>query len=131
MLNDTRVIKARLHGRKSTGGRVELFVERIMGEREALAPHRTRAIRSRPAHRLSVGDGVAVEVLGREADLERVRFAEPVAARARALRQRAPAALHHATSPGPEDAERYQTVFAEQPGAVAAPTAGLHFDRTF
>jgi S-adenosylmethionine:tRNA ribosyltransferase-isomerase len=128
VLNDTRVIKARLHGRKSTGGRVELFVERITGEREALAlSHSGHPLK--PGHRLSVGDGVAVEVLGREADLVRVRFAEPVAA----LLERCgsvplPPYITHV--PGEDDAERYQTVYARHPGAVAAPTAGLHFDES-
>lgn len=127
VLNDTRVIKARLHGRKSTGGRVELFVERITGEREALAlSHSGHPLR--PGHRLSVGDGAAVEVLGREADLVRVRFAEPVAA----LLERCgsvplPPYITHV--PGEDDAARYQTVYAREPGAVAAPTAGLHFDQ--
>lgn len=127
VLNDTRVIKARLHGQKSTGGRVELFVERITGEREALAlSHSGHPLKA--GHRLSVGDGVAVEVLGREADLVRVRFAEPVAA----LLERCgsvPLPPYIAHPPGAEDAERYQTVYAERPGAVAAPTAGLHFDQ--
>lgn len=127
VLNDTRVIKARLRGHKSTGGRVELFVERITGEREALAlSHSGHPLK--PGHRLSVGDGVAVEVLGREADLVRVRFAEPVAA----LLERCgsvPLPPYITHTPGAEDAERYQTVYAERPGAVAAPTAGLHFDR--
>ena len=127
VLNDTRVIKARLHGRKSTGGRVELFVERILGECEALAlTHSGHPLRA--GHRLSVGDGVAVEVLGREADLVRVRFAEPVAA----LLERCgsvPLPPYITHTPGAEDAERYQTVYAERPGAVAAPTAGLHFDQ--
>jgi S-adenosylmethionine:tRNA ribosyltransferase-isomerase len=127
VLNDTRVIKARLHGHKSTGGRVELFVERITGEREALAlSHSGHPLKS--GHRLSVGDGVAVEVLGREADLVRVRFAEPVAA----LLERCgsvPLPPYITHPPGAEDAERYQTVYAERPGAVAAPTAGLHFDQ--
>lgn len=127
VLNDTRVIKARLFGRKSTGGRIELFVERILGEREALAlTHSGHPLKA--GHRLAVGDGVAVEVLGREADLARVRFAEPVAAvLERCGSVPLPPYIRH--PPGPEDAERYQTVFAERPGAVAAPTAGLHFDQ--
>ena len=126
VLNDTRVIKARLHGSKSTGGRVELFVERIIGEREALAlSHSGHPLKA--GHRLAVGDGVAVEVLGRTADLVRVRFAEPVAAvLERCGSVPLPPDIPHA--PAAEDAERYQTVFAEKPGAVAAPTAGLHFD---
>jgi S-adenosylmethionine:tRNA ribosyltransferase-isomerase len=127
VLNDTRVIKARLHGRKSTGGRVELFVERITGEREALAlTHSGHPLKA--DHRLVVGDGVAVEVLGREGDFARVRFAEPVAAvLERCGAVPLPPYIRHA--PGHEDAERYQTVYAENFGAVAAPTAGLHFDQ--
>ncbi len=126
VLNDTRVIKARLFGRKSTGGRVELFVERIVTEHEALAlTHSGHPLK--PGHRLAVGDGVAVEVLGREEDLVRVRFAEPVAAvLERCGSVPLPPYITH--RPGPEDADRYQTVYADRPGAVAAPTAGLHFD---
>jgi S-adenosylmethionine:tRNA ribosyltransferase-isomerase len=128
VLNDTKVIKARLHGRKSTGGRVELFVERITGEREALAlSHSGHPLKT--GHRLAVGDGAAVEVLGREADFVRVRFAEPVAAvLERCGEVPLPPYIRHA--PADEDAERYQTVYASVPGAVAAPTAGLHFDET-
>jgi len=128
VLNDTRVIKARLRGRKSSGGRIELFIERILGEREALAlSHSGHPLRA--GHRLTVGDGAAVEVLGREADLVRVRFAEPVAA----VLERCgsvPLPPYIAHAPGQDDAERYQTVYAETPGAVAAPTAGLHFDES-
>ena len=127
VLNDTRVIKARLFGKKASGGRVELFIERIVGEYEALglmrAGHSPKA-----GVRLTVGDGAAVEVLGREEDLYRVRFAEPVAE----VLERCgsvPLPPYIAHPPGPEDAERYQTVYAERPGAVAAPTAGLHFDQ--
>src|SRR6185436_5011925 len=127
VLNDTRVIKARLFGRKSTGGRIELFVERVLGECDALAlSHSGHPLKA--GHRLSVGDGVAVEVLGREGDLVRVRFAEPVAGvLERCGSVPLPPYINH--PPAPEDAERYQTVYAERPGAVAAPTAGLHFDQ--
>ena len=126
VLNETRVIKARLFGAKSSGGRVELFVERILGEHEALGLMRA-GHSPKPGTRLIVGDGVAVEVLGREEDFYRVRFAEPVAA----VLERCgsvPLPPYIAHKPGPEDAERYQTVYASRPGAVAAPTAGLHFD---
>ena len=128
VLNDTKVIKARLHGRKGSGGRIELFVERITGEREALAlAHSGHPLKA--GHRLVVGDGAAVEVLGREADFVRVRFAEPVAAvLERCGEVPLPPYIRHA--PAAEDAERYQTVYAQTPGAVAAPTAGLHFDET-
>jgi S-adenosylmethionine:tRNA ribosyltransferase-isomerase len=127
VLNDTRVIKARLSGSKASGGKIELFIERVVGEREALGLVRASHAPA-PGTRLSIGDGVAAEVLGREEDLYRVRFAEPVAAvLERCGSVPLPPYITH--TPGPEDAERYQTVFAERPGAVAAPTAGLHFDR--
>ena len=127
VLNDTRVIKARLFGHKSTGGRIEVFVERIVSEREALvlmrAGHRPKA-----GNRLVVGDGVGVEVLAREEDLCRVRFAEPImAVLERCGNVPLPPYVRH--QPDATDAERYQTVFARNPGAVAAPTAALHFDR--
>jgi S-adenosylmethionine:tRNA ribosyltransferase-isomerase len=127
VLNDTRVIKARLFGAKSSGGRIELFVERVLGEHEALGLMRT-SHSPKPGARLVVGDGVAATVVGREEDLYRVRFSEPVAT----VLERCgsvplpPYITHDA---GPEDAERYQTVYARRPGAVAAPTAGLHFDQ--
>jgi S-adenosylmethionine:tRNA ribosyltransferase-isomerase len=126
VLNDTKVIKARLHGRKSTGGRIELFVERILGEHEALAlSHSGHPLKA--GHQLVVGDGAKVEVLGREADFVRVRFAEPVAAvLERCGSVPLPPYITH--TPTTEDSARYQTVFADKPGAVAAPTAGLHFD---
>jgi S-adenosylmethionine:tRNA ribosyltransferase-isomerase len=126
VLNETRVIKARLFGAKSSGGRVELFVERILGEHEALGLMRA-GHSPKPGARLIVGDGVSVEVLGREEDFYRVRFAEPVAAvLERCGSVPLPPYITHA--PGQGDAERYQTVYAMSPGAVAAPTAGLHFD---
>ncbi len=127
VLNDTRVIKARLYGHKSTGGRIEVFVERIVSEREALVLMRS-GHRSKAGNQLVVGDGVGVDVLAIEDDLFRVRFSEPVmAVLERCGNVPLPPYVRHA--PDATDAERYQTVFAEKPGAVAAPTAGLHFDR--
>lgn len=126
VLNDTRVIKARLFGAKASGGRVELFVERIVAQHEALGLMRA-GHSPKPGARLTVGDGVAVEVLGREGDLYRVRFSQPVD---QVLERcgNVPLPPYISRAPGAEDAERYQTVYAERPGAVAAPTAGLHFD---
>ena len=127
VLNDTRVIKARLFGRKATGGKVEVFVERIVAEREALALMRSGHA-PHPGYKLVIGDGVEVEVLSREDDLYRVRFSEPVAgALERCGNVPLPPYIRHPADT--TDAERYQTVFAEKEGAVAAPTAGLHFDR--
>jgi S-adenosylmethionine:tRNA ribosyltransferase-isomerase len=127
VLNDTRVIKARLAGRKGTGGRIEVMVERVTGEHEALALIRASHPPQSGAE-LIVGESVRVLVLGREQDLYRVRFVE---ARVEDVLERfgavpLPPYITHA--PDATDAERYQTVYAARPGAVAAPTAGLHFD---
>jgi S-adenosylmethionine:tRNA ribosyltransferase-isomerase len=126
VLNDTRVIKARLAGRKASGGRIELFVERLLGPRRALALIRA----SHPpaaGSELLVGDDARVTVEGREEDLYRVLFhrdIEPLLERFGAV----PLPPYIAHPPEAADAERYQTVYASVPGAVAAPTAGLHFD---
>ena len=125
VLNDTRVIKARLFGAKPSGGRVELFVERVLGEREALALMRA-GHSPRPGTQVLIGEAVAT-VEGREGDLYRVRFSEDI----EPLLERhgsVPLPPYIVHSPDAADAERYQTVYASQPGAVAAPTAGLHFD---
>ena len=134
VLNDTRVVRARLAGRRASGGKVEVLVERVLedsrtalgGAREALAL--VRASRSvRPGGELVVGDGVRATVLGREGELYRVRFSEDVnAVLERCGAVPLPPYIRHA--PQPEDAARYQTVYAAVPGAVAAPTSGLHFD---
>jgi S-adenosylmethionine:tRNA ribosyltransferase-isomerase len=126
VLNETRVIKARLAGRKETGGRVELFVERIVSPREALALVKASHPPAAGAA-LCVADTVRVTVVSREEDLYRVAFSEdiePLLERCGAV----PLPPYIAHPPGKTDAERYQTVYARVPGAVAAPTAGLHFD---
>jgi S-adenosylmethionine:tRNA ribosyltransferase-isomerase len=126
VVNDTRVIKARLTGRKRSGGKIELFVERALGAREALALIRASHPPA-PGTELLVGDGVVV-VEGREADLFRVRFSEEIDSfLERFGAVPLPPYIAHPASAA--DAERYQTVYAATPGAVAAPTAGLHFDR--
>jgi S-adenosylmethionine:tRNA ribosyltransferase-isomerase len=125
VLNDTRVIKARLAARKRTGGRVEVFVERVLGSRDALALIRASHPPAKGTE-LLVGDGVVVRVEGREDDLYRVRFSDAV----EVVLERhgaVPLPPYIAHAAGPADAERYQTVYAAIPGAVAAPTAGLHF----
>jgi S-adenosylmethionine:tRNA ribosyltransferase-isomerase len=125
VLNDTRVVKARLVGRKASGGKIELFVERAIGSREALALIRASHPPA-PGSELVIQD-LRVRVEGREGQLYRVRFPEDVDT---VLEQFGavplPPYIRHA--PQPEDAERYQTVYAAVPGAVAAPTAGLHFN---
>ncbi len=126
VLNDTRVIKARLFGTKPSGGKVQIMVERVTGEREALALMRA-GHSPKPGTRVRIADGLEAEVLGREDDLYRVRFAQPVAAVLERFGN-VPLPPYITHVPGAEDAERYQTVYASVPGAVAAPTAGLHFD---
>ena len=126
VLNDTRVIKARLSGAKPSGGRVEIFVERILAPREALALMRA-GHSPRPGTDVLIDD-VKVSVEGREGDLYRVRFSEdiePVLERHGSV----PLPPYITHTPDAIDAERYQTVYASHPGAVAAPTAGLHFDQ--
>jgi S-adenosylmethionine:tRNA ribosyltransferase-isomerase len=127
VLNDTRVVKARLFGRKPSGGRVEIFVERVLAPREALALMRA-GHSPKPGTEVIIGEARA-SVLGREGELYRVRFSEDVE---RVLERHGtvplPPYITHA--PQAEDAERYQTVYAASPGAVAAPTAGLHFDES-
>jgi S-adenosylmethionine:tRNA ribosyltransferase-isomerase len=126
VLNDTRVVKARLAGRKASGGRIELFVERALDERTALALIKaSRALRT--GAQLFIEDAVAT-IEGREGELYRVHFSQPVDAVLERLGAvPLPPYIRHA--PLAEDAERYQTVYAAAPGAVAAPTAGLHFDQ--
>ena len=125
VLNDTRVVKARVFGRKPSGGAVEIFVERPLDGREALALIRA-GHPPKPGTEVRIGD-VRATVLGRAGELYRVRFSEDVdAVLERHGTVPLPPYISHPASA--QDAERYQTIFAAVPGAVAAPTAGLHFD---
>lgn len=128
VLNDTRVLKARLFGQKSSGGQVEVLVERVTGEHEVLA--QVRASKSpKPGSRIVLAGELEVEVLGREGEFFCLRFLSDDSAYdllERYGKLPLPPYITHAA--GEEDESRYQTVFAREPGAVAAPTAGLHFD---
>ena len=128
VFNDTRVVKARLVGRKTSGGRVEALVERVLTDDTALA-HVRASKTPKPGAILSFDGGLEVEVLGREGELFVLRF--PAGATVYDALERhgavpLPPYITHAADN--EDASRYQTVYARVPGAVAAPTAGLHFD---
>ncbi len=128
VFNDTRVIKARLHGVKASGGKIEALVERITGPHEALVQLRA-SHPPRPGARLCFDAALEAEVLERRDDLYLLRFYG--AAGVLELLERhghlpLPPYISHAD--GAEDQARYQTVYARHPGAVAAPTAGLHFD---
>jgi len=128
VFNDTRVIPARLFGQKASGGRVEILVERLLPGNEARV--QIGASKSPKAEsRIALDAGGEVEVLGREGEFYRLRFHldEPLESwllHAGTL----PLPPYIQREPGADDAERYQTVFAREVGAVAAPTAGLHFD---
>lgn len=128
VLNDTRVIKARLFGEKTSGGKIEVLIERVLNEHEVLA--QVRASKSPKAgSRLVLADALMVEVLGRAGEFFHLRFAadEPVLNLLERYGQ-LPLPPYIAHAADAEDEQRYQTVFARAAGAVAAPTAGLHFD---
>lgn len=127
VLNDTRVIKARLFGSKESGGKVEVMVERVQGAHEALA--QVRASKSPRAGSRLVLEGLTVEVLGRAGEFFHLRFDGDETVEALLERHgKLPLPPYITHAAGDEDEERYQTVFARETGAVAAPTAGLHFD---
>jgi S-adenosylmethionine:tRNA ribosyltransferase-isomerase len=128
IFNDTRVLRARVHGRRDTGGRVELLLERITGPQEAW-------VQLRASHPPKVGGGlelpggVRATVLARDERFFHLRL-EGLQDVADWLEREGEVPLPpYITHRGDAaDAERYQTVYARHPGAVAAPTAGLHFD---
>lgn len=126
VFNDTRVMAARLAARKDTGGRVEILIERILSASDALAHLRA----SKPPRRgsgLTLAKGVTAQVCARHDELYELRFSAPVNEVLQELGE-VPLPPYLERAPTPADAERYQTVYARDPGAVAAPTAGLHFD---
>jgi S-adenosylmethionine:tRNA ribosyltransferase-isomerase len=132
VLNDTKVIPARLHGKKETGGNIELFIERISGERQAWVQIRaSKAPKTGSIVHIhnTAGESFAVEMIGYDRRFYEVRFPENVFSLLEQFGELPlPPYIEH--RPDNEDAQRYQTVLAKNPGAVAAPTAGLHFDET-
>ena len=128
VFNDTRVLPARLFGQKATGGRVEILIERLLAGQEARA--QVSASKSPKAgSRIVLDAGGEAEVLGREGEFYRLRFDVDAPLESWLLHAgRMPLPPYIRREPGIDDAERYQTVFAREVGAVAAPTAGLHFD---
>ena len=130
VFNDTRVIKARLLGFKSTGGAVELLVERVVGDGLEALVHLRASKSPTPGSMLRLADAVNAEVLGRAGSddaLFHLRFESDVLQVLQAHGHvPLPPYITHADNA--DDERRYQTVFAAHPGAVAAPTAALHFD---
>jgi S-adenosylmethionine:tRNA ribosyltransferase-isomerase len=126
VFNDTRVIPARLHGRKCSGGRIEILIERVTDQHTVLA-HLRSSKTAKAGATIELPGNVSAKVTGRDAGLFTLAFSVPVLAYLDT----------HGETPLPPylgrdardgDRERYQTVYAKHPGAVAAPTAGLHFD---
>ena len=132
VFNNTQVIPARLHGNKASGGKVEVLVERIIDEHIALA--HIRASKSpKPGTELLFEQDIRAEVTGRDGDLFVVNFNhnkknENTVLDILNLIGHMPLPPYIQRKDESFDQERYQTVYAEKPGAVAAPTAGLHFD---
>ena len=129
VFNDTRVIPARMFGRKATGGRVEILVERILEGDKCLA-HVQASKAPREGSRLILHGGIELRVCGRRDDLFELDLADGQAL-SNVLEQQGHTPLPPYIRRVDEaiDADRYQTVYARKPGAVAAPTAGLHFTR--
>ncbi|WP_149193922.1 tRNA preQ1(34) S-adenosylmethionine ribosyltransferase-isomerase QueA [Luteimonas suaedae] len=129
VFNDTRVIPARLFGQKDSGGRVEILIERLLPDNEARAQIGASKA-PKPGGRIALDGGGNAEVLSRDdAGFYHLRFEVPDALESWLLQAgRMPLPPYIRRAPGHDDDERYQTVFARRIGAVAAPTAGLHFD---
>jgi S-adenosylmethionine:tRNA ribosyltransferase-isomerase len=128
VFNDTRVINARLFGAKATGGQVEILIERLLDSRSALV-HLRASKPPRAGSTIHLFGGTTAKVLGREGEFYRLAFETESDLPAYLERHGSvplPPYIDHA--PDSDDADRYQTVYSRHPGAVAAPTAGLHFD---
>lgn len=128
VLNDTKVIKARVFGQKTTGGHIEVMIDRVLGSHEAYA--QIKSSRSPKAGSvLRLPEGIEAEVLGRHADMFHIRLLGDMDLyhflEKHGQLPLPPYIEHQADA---TDDSRYQTVFAKHAGAVAAPTAGLHFD---
>ena len=130
VFNDTRVVPARIHGVKDSGGKIELLLERALDATTALV-HARASKGLRPGARILLPGGAEARMQGREGDLYRLEFSCDVLPYLEAHGE-VPLPPYVDRAPDSADRERYQTVYARESGAVAAPTAGLHFDeRTF
>ena len=130
VFNDTKVIPARLHGKKETGGNVELLIERISGDQQAWVQIRaSRVPKTGDIVRIhnAAGESFPAEMIGHDGRFYEVRFPKNIFSLLERFGELPlPPYIEH--QPDGNDAQRYQTVVAKNPGAVAAPTAGLHFD---
>ncbi len=131
VFNDTQVVKARLFGGKPTGGKLELLIERVLHDRDVVA-HMKVSKKPQPGTVLQMVGGFTATLTGRwpQDDGPLFRFTlsdDPYALMQRHGHVPLPPYIEHTDSA--DDERRYQTVFAKHPGAVAAPTAALHFDQ--
>lgn len=125
VLNDTKVIRARLFGMKESGGKIEVLIERILDGNRVLAS--IRASKSPKSGTMLIFGEYSAEVLGREGEFYILRFSAAVQ-EVLDRHGKLPLPPYIAHEADEFDEERYQTVYAKHPGAVAAPTAGLHFE---
>ena len=129
VFNDTKVIKARLHGKKETGGSVEILVERVLADGRSALAHVRASKSPKPGSRMMFADGVAVTMMTRVDDLFELHFEGEIGVHEILQRHGEVPLPPYITHPADsEDERRYQTVYARHAGSVAAPTAGLHFD---
>ncbi len=129
IFNDTKVIPARFFGKKSTGGRVEIMLERVTGVRSAIAQIRASKMPKVGSEIILNDSDIALRLRERKGRFFVLEFPEPGATAIAAEYGQVPLPPYIRRHPGTADLARYQTVYAEKGGAVAAPTAGLHFDQ--
>lgn len=129
VFNNTRVIPARLFGEKDSGGRIELLIERVLDEHRALAQCRASK-NPKPGQKLLLDQAVQAQVIGRKGEFYEIAFeGQETVFRILERIGHIPLPPYIERPDTQADRERYQTVYAQAPGAVAAPTAGLHFDK--
>ncbi len=127
VFNNTRVIPARLFGNKASGGKLEILIERLLDQRQCLA--QMRASKSpKPGSVVLLEDGSELEIIGRQDGFFHLRTASGDLMRLLIKLGHMPLPPYITREDTEYDRQRYQTVYAQTPGAVAAPTAGLHFD---
>src|SRR5690554_3005227 len=127
VFNNTRVIPARLFGQKATGGRIEILVERLLGEHDCIAQIRASKA-PKPGGLLRMENGTELKVVGREGSFFHLQTMGVDLMEQLELLGHIPLPPYISRQDTESDRRRYQTVYAQVPGAVAAPTAGLHFD---
>ena len=127
VFNNTQVIKARLHGHKESGGKVEILIERVLADGQRALAHVRASKSPLPGATLIFKEGITATMIARANDLFELDFAANVFEILQRIGEvPLPPYIEHIADS--DDEQRYQTVYARHPGSVAAPTAGLHFD---